>query len=398
MKPWIALAAQLYPATWRKRYGSEFQALLDDVNPGWRELFDVLKGALKMQLSTGATYLKLGAAFAIAGVLVATVASFVIPKEYTSTAVLRLTSVERLSRAQQKALSRTSLAQIIQQPNLQLYPSERASQPLEDIIENMRARNVQMSVLNNKDHSAAISISFRYPDKQKAQGVVNALITKLVEGMAERSDAGSDAGPTTQNLEILDPPSLPKFPTSPKRPKMLITGLIGGLLIGLVSAVFIRHPRRSLVFASLGLVGCLLGGASSLLIPNRYISSAVIRVVPYDHNFEQALNRLGRPGLRVQVIHLASSPGAAAVHIQFEDADPRKAQAAVASVTASLIAETQLSQKNIEYLDTPNYPASPAYPNRLVISLLGFGVGLIAATATLLLQNRRRLKHAATVG
>ncbi len=93
MKPWIHLATRLYPSAWRKRYGTEFQALLEDVNPGWRELFDVFGGALKMQLTTGATYLKLGAAFALAGLLIATVASFVIPKEYTSNAVLRVSRI-----------------------------------------------------------------------------------------------------------------------------------------------------------------------------------------------------------------------------------------------------------------------------------------------------------------
>jgi len=30
MRLWIRLAAQLYPATWRVRYGREFEALLED--------------------------------------------------------------------------------------------------------------------------------------------------------------------------------------------------------------------------------------------------------------------------------------------------------------------------------------------------------------------------------
>jgi hypothetical protein len=48
MKRWVALAARLYPAAWRARYGQEFEALLEDLEPGWRELADVAGGAVIM--------------------------------------------------------------------------------------------------------------------------------------------------------------------------------------------------------------------------------------------------------------------------------------------------------------------------------------------------------------
>ena len=54
---------QIYPASWRNRYGIEFRALLDDVNPGWREFFDILKGAVKMRMTNAPSYLKFAAAF-----------------------------------------------------------------------------------------------------------------------------------------------------------------------------------------------------------------------------------------------------------------------------------------------------------------------------------------------
>ena len=40
----------LYPAAWRDRYAIEFEALLEDIRPGWTVLADVVKGALVMQL------------------------------------------------------------------------------------------------------------------------------------------------------------------------------------------------------------------------------------------------------------------------------------------------------------------------------------------------------------
>ncbi len=390
MKPWITLAARLlYPSPWRKRYGTEFQALLEDVNPGWRELFDVLGGALKMQLTTGATYWKLGAAFMIAGALIATVASFALTKEYTSTAVLRMTSdLDGLAHAEQKVLSRKSLAQIIQDPALDLYPSERAKQPLEDVVEYMRTRSIHINVmyLRDKDKSTAFEVRFHYPDKQKAQAVVRTLVARLAEEF-EPTKSG-------QNLEILDSPTLPKLADSPKRPEMLITGSAAGLLLGLLSAAFIKHPRRSLIFAAMGLVGCLIGGASSLLIPNRYVSTAVIRVVPFDPQFEAILRSLARPNLSTRVVGSSHIPQNAAIQIRFTDTDPRKAQAMVDSVTKSLIAEIKLRQANVEYLDAPTYPQSPAAPNRYIISFLGLCVGLILATATLVLQRRRTPKYA----
>ena len=50
MKSWIRLMARLYPKSWRQRYGAEFDALLDDAKPTWRDGFDVLRRALDMHM------------------------------------------------------------------------------------------------------------------------------------------------------------------------------------------------------------------------------------------------------------------------------------------------------------------------------------------------------------
>ena len=51
MRRWIARVAALYPRSWREEYGNEFDALLDDVKPGWRVFANVLGGAMKMHLT-----------------------------------------------------------------------------------------------------------------------------------------------------------------------------------------------------------------------------------------------------------------------------------------------------------------------------------------------------------
>ena len=71
MKRWLRWTIWLYPAAWRARYVREFDALLDDLRPGWRDLWDTFRGAILMQLSTPAVYLKVGAVTAVIGALVA---------------------------------------------------------------------------------------------------------------------------------------------------------------------------------------------------------------------------------------------------------------------------------------------------------------------------------------
>ena len=52
MKPALKFLARLYPPSWRKRYGTEFEVLLEDATPSVRDVFDLLCGALKMQITT----------------------------------------------------------------------------------------------------------------------------------------------------------------------------------------------------------------------------------------------------------------------------------------------------------------------------------------------------------
>jgi hypothetical protein len=50
MRRLIRTLVWLYPARWRHRYGDEFVSLLDELDPGWRQLFDVVQGAIVMNL------------------------------------------------------------------------------------------------------------------------------------------------------------------------------------------------------------------------------------------------------------------------------------------------------------------------------------------------------------
>src|SRR5271168_2826958 len=88
------------------------------------------------------------------GLVVATVVAFMMQNVYVSQAVMRITPSQisenivastinqrltsRIQQMQQEILSRTSLSAIITDPRLDLYKPERASKPIEDVIETMK--------------------------------------------------------------------------------------------------------------------------------------------------------------------------------------------------------------------------------------------------------------------
>ena len=75
MRPLIRWTARLYPSQWRDRYGGELDALVEDIQPQWEDLFNVLLGALRVQMTTWNS-LKVVSAVALAGALVAGVLAF----------------------------------------------------------------------------------------------------------------------------------------------------------------------------------------------------------------------------------------------------------------------------------------------------------------------------------
>jgi capsular polysaccharide biosynthesis protein len=441
MRRWIELAAQLYPAAWQRRYGAEFRALIGDVQPGWREFFNVLGGAVKMQLTSGRVYLKFGLGLAAVGAIVSLAASFAVPKRYVSTAVLRITARagtdteaaadprEALMRAQQDVLSRSSLSEIIQRPALDLYRGERSHLPLEDIIEQMRSKDIKLSTLPSGP-ALAFQVQFAYEDKQKAQAVVSALVTKLAESFGKHREI-TVAG----NLEILDPPSYPNVPVAPNRATFAIVGLVVGLVLGLIAAVFLRQPRWTLAVGGLGLAGCIAGALLSFLVPERYISTAVIRVAGGEkdgellrHTIEQVRSRpklaeiILRPKLNLYQKERKSRPledvlaqvrdhdlrfdmhnlrSGAAIAISFEYPDQFKAQAMtqaivgefmeqnVAEIPGSGLPESLRRTNAVELLDNASLPMSPSAPNRIVISGLGLAAGMTIGLIAMWTLRRR---------
>jgi polysaccharide biosynthesis transport protein len=146
-----------------------------------------------------------------AGIVVSIVVAFVQSNIYVSQAQMQITPAqisesivkttnnqlltERILTMENEILSRTSLSNIIQAPNLNLYKAERASKPLEDVIETMRSRDIhiQINALPGERRASAFSISFQYSDPKLAQQTVQALMTRF-------SDANQTSQRNQQNM------------------------------------------------------------------------------------------------------------------------------------------------------------------------------------------------------
>src|SRR6476620_4047016 len=116
------------------------------------------------------------------GLVTSVVVAFLWPDTYISQAVMRITQqqvpeklvpsvlnsqmADRLASMQTDILSRSSLAEIIQKPSLDLFKKERTTLPMEDIVAEMR-RHIGIKQLgnapggmDNRKYASAFTISF----------------------------------------------------------------------------------------------------------------------------------------------------------------------------------------------------------------------------------------------
>jgi succinoglycan biosynthesis transport protein ExoP len=136
-----------------------------------------------------------------AGIAISTIIAFFLSNVYVSRAALRITPSQipenlipatfnqqmsdRITAMWQDVTSRSSLSELIQRPSLDLYKAERNRKPLEDVIEEMKSRDISLAILGLQSSAgkpnSAFTISYSYPDRFKAQAVVSALVTKLTD-------------------------------------------------------------------------------------------------------------------------------------------------------------------------------------------------------------------------
>jgi uncharacterized protein involved in exopolysaccharide biosynthesis len=140
-----------------------------------------------------------------AGLVISVVVAFLWPDTYISQAMMRITPqqvserllpavintqmADRIGQMETEILSRSSLAQVIQKPSLNLYERRRLRDPMEDIIEDMRNKAIKIQVLSDptgqsngdRRYASAFQIQFSYSDRYKSQAVVNELVAKFLD-------------------------------------------------------------------------------------------------------------------------------------------------------------------------------------------------------------------------
>ncbi len=402
-----------------------------------------------MQLSEWQSYVKTAGVLGAIGAILAGAASFVAPRKYTSSAMIQVTSwppgkpvsasaLGRLPSMELEILSRGSLAELIGRPALNLYRNERHREPLEDIIEEMR-KDIRIEMAEPRSNSArAFRISYSYRDRRLAQAVVNELVSKFIEQnlqlahMLSRIQPGLDEH---NNLEALAPAS-PAMPVRPNRLAFVAWGLGLGMLTGLMTGLVRRQPRWTFRMTAFGASGCALAFACSLLIPDLYLSSTVLRLgSPRGTVSEAEINAwlertkppilssaglagiIQRPSLNLYAEERARRPledvveemrrkisvesvrpslgrlvdATPAIRISFGYRDSRKAQAVTRDLVIKFADRNLTTERaagyTLEVIDPASLPETSIFPNRFVPSALGCTAGLIAGA--LILRRKR---------
>jgi hypothetical protein len=232
MRRLLRFAVQLYPSWWRRRYANELEALLDDVmrqragasaravedlTPGWREVFDILQGALAMQLRSFGT---IPAICALAGAILGGVAAMRIPAVYATSATSRLDAPDLTTGAPRALEVRASLEKAL---------GQAGAAPAATTV-----------TLDQGSPRQIIRVTYADRDPVQAQ--------RGAERLAAAIAADSQL---SRSSELLSSPSLPAAPVGPDWVMHVGVGSAIGLGVGGVLAVLLA-PRRRRISANEG--------------------------------------------------------------------------------------------------------------------------------------------------
>ena len=231
MRRLIRFAAGLYPRSWRKRYGIEFDALLEETAPDWRGLLDILQGALAMQIRIfGPTM----ACFGAIGALIAVAVAFRLPSEYRSSAVVQVQTAESSTAVRellQDSFTQSAIGAVITTEKLYNYQGDRDVRSSNNVIHRFRqAIGVQVLPAAANSGATTLEITFRDRDPVRAQRVAAELIRLTLEGSLARQPHGFT------RIFVPVPPNLDTTPIWPNRWLITALGCAAGMLTGAIVA------------------------------------------------------------------------------------------------------------------------------------------------------------------
>jgi capsular polysaccharide biosynthesis protein len=259
MNTLLKLLARLYPSAWQQRYGAEFEALLEDRPPRLRDAFDILLGALKMQIKTWSP-LQIIRICTLLGTVIAATISFATPPQYISQTFISVNGSATdpttppydlkpfLSILRASTLDRDFLASLIQKKNL--YPRERTRMPLNAVIDKMLDSITLRPLSSSADndavvHNAVFILQFAYSDPNIAQQVGTELASHFGnQNLLIATNAATIGHPLpTQTISIVNSTGFQGTPIGWSKTRKTAIGFITGLLSGLILAAIVVMRR-----------------------------------------------------------------------------------------------------------------------------------------------------------
>ncbi len=248
------LLGLLYPPKWRARYGEEFSALLEELEPRPQELVNLFTGAIRMHM-TEWSYLRFAIVFSVFGLVAGVVGQLTIHDKFLASAVISIPSEQKWAMAKQELFSRRVLWTVIEEQHL--YRAECLRQPLEDVIDHMREKDLQANVIS----PSRMELTFLYPESDAAQQTVRTLLAR-VQPYPE--------------FRVLGQPGSPDR-VDPNRYTLFFTFFGATLLLGFMTAAVARRPSRfARTLGIYGLIGAAIACGGSLVYPEQYTSHAVV--------------------------------------------------------------------------------------------------------------------------
>lgn len=386
---------------------------------------------------------------ALVGILASIAAVILIPPVYRSNAVMLVQSPQlptevigaddvdivdrRIARIREQVTARPELIALIERHGL--YDSERRSDPLSEVIENMReAITLTPSQSSAPDNSAnqktiAFELAFDYREPVAAQAVVQDLMNRILQ-----LDASGNVEQAANTVQFLtDQAKGLETQIADIQSKIaLINARNGGVLsagsmvIGGASGSYdvqiaalqrdnqslvqqrniaqtsdIRDPVVAAAEQRLAAARAMFSethpdviAANQNLVQARELAKSNTRKLPVDtidqqiafNNSQIAALRAAKSGEQAQVnSQLSSQARAPLVQQQIADLQLRltsvnqqyeEVQTRLLAARAGVRAEDEQMSERLSVVEPPVIPDSPSWPNRLILALGGIGAGL----------------------
>jgi hypothetical protein len=208
----MRFAVSLYPARWRARYGREFEALVEDMDPGWPDFWNILQGGLVMRLTSIGL---IPVCVAIAGLLLGAAVAAKQRELYrsSSTVTLKASDPQRV-----RALLGNTFG-----------PGSHPTAGMQ------KAARIRVAVDERgpaqKDGATRLVVASEDEDAAKAQRVTQQLVDLVAKAAAAQ-------GASPLHFETISAPDLPTSPSGPGRTAIAMFCGAAGLLLGALVAWF----------------------------------------------------------------------------------------------------------------------------------------------------------------